>query len=96
VWKHERKWFRYVYVSECWTDDGTDVGECMVRGGWAGDYSCYSGGYYQGVESEARSSGIGLWRCVNGRGTRRWGRNGNGAPCETTLYKPTGPTAKQM
>jgi endonuclease YncB( thermonuclease family) len=94
VWKTERKWFRDVHVSECWTDDGLDVGECLVRSGWATDYSCYSGGYYQDLETEAKNKGIGLWSCDNGPGTRRWGRNGRDAPCETPRYKPTGPTPK--
>jgi len=94
VWKAERKWFRDIQVSECWTDDGLDVGECMVRSGWATDYTCYSGGYYQDLETEARNKGIGLWSCDNGPGTRRWGRNGHDIPCETPRYKPAGPTAK--
>ena len=94
VGKLERKWFRDIYVSECWTDDGTDVGDCMVRSGWATDYTCYSGGYYEGLESEAKTKGIGLWSCDNGPGTKRWGRGGHGAPCETPRYKPAGPTAR--
>jgi len=94
IWKSERKWFRDIQVSECWTDDGLDVGECLVRSGWATDYTCYSGGYYQDVETEARNKGIGLWSCDNGPGTRRWGRSGRDVPCETPRYKPTGPTAK--
>jgi endonuclease YncB( thermonuclease family) len=94
VWKVERKWFRNIHVSECWTDDGMDVGECMIRGGWATDYTCYSGGYYQALEEEAKAKGIGLWSCDNGPGTRRWGRGGRDAPCETPRYKPSGPTAK--
>src|SRR5262245_38077625 len=94
VWKVERKWFRNIHVSECWTDDGLDVGECMVRGGWATDYTCYSAGYYQDLETEAKNRGIGLWSCDNGPGTRRWGRSGRDVPCETPRYKPTGPTAK--
>jgi endonuclease YncB( thermonuclease family) len=96
VWRLERKWFRDIYVSECWTDDGTDVGECMIRSGWATDYTCFSGGYYSDVEKEAKNKGIGLWSCDNGPGTRRWGRGGRGAPCETPRYKPIGPTAKQL
>ena len=96
IWRLERKWFRDIYVSECWTDDGTDVGECMIRSGWATDYTCYSGGYYREQEVEAKKKGIGLWSCDNGPGTRRWGRGGRGAPCETPRYKPGGPTAKQL
>jgi endonuclease YncB( thermonuclease family) len=96
VWRMERKWFRNIYVSECWTDDGTDVGECMIRSGWATDYTCYSGGYYQDPETEAKNRAVGLWSCDNGPGTKRWGRGGRGAPCETPRYKPTGPTAKQL
>lgn len=94
VWKVEKKWFRDIHVSECWTNDGLDVGECMVRGGWATDYTCYSAGYYQDLETEARNKGIGLWSCDNGPGTRRWGRYGHGTPCENPRYKPTGPGPK--
>ena len=94
VGKLERKWFRDIYVSECWTDDGTDVGDCMVRGGWASDHTCYSGGYYASLESEAKGKALGLWSCDNGPGTRRWGRGGKDAPCESPLYKPAGPTAR--
>jgi endonuclease YncB( thermonuclease family) len=94
VWRIEKDWFRHIYVSECWTDDGTDVGECMVRSGWATDYTCFSGGYYRDLETEARNKGTGLWSCDNGPGTRRWGRGGRDAPCETPRYKPTGPMAK--
>jgi endonuclease YncB( thermonuclease family) len=94
VWQVERKWFRDIHVSECWTDDGLDVAECMIRGGWATDYACYSAGHYQDLETEAKNRGIGLWSCDNGPGTRRWGRNGRDAPCETPRYKPTGPGPK--
>jgi endonuclease YncB( thermonuclease family) len=94
VWKVERKWFRDIHVSECWTDDGLDVGECMIRSGWATDYTCYSAGYYQDLGTEAKNKGIGLWSCDNGPGTRRWGRYGRDAACETPRYKPTGPGPK--
>jgi endonuclease YncB( thermonuclease family) len=94
VWKVEWKWFREIHVSECWTDDGLDVAECMIRGGWATDYTCYSAGYYQDLETEAKNRSIGLWSCDNGPGTRRWGRNGREAPCETPRYRPTGPGPK--
>ena len=94
VWRAERKWFRDIHVSECWTDDGLDVAECMIRGGWAADYTCYSAGHYQDLETEAKNRGVGLWSCDNGPGTRRWGRNGRDAPCETPRYKPSGPGPK--
>src|SRR5262245_35946292 len=76
VQRSERRWFRNRYVSECWTDDGRDVGACMVRAGWATDYSCYSGGHYRDLEAEAKNAGLGLWTCDNGPPTRRWGRRG--------------------
>lgn len=91
VWSIERRWFRTRYTSECWTEDGLDVGECMVRGGWASDYTCFSDGYYKDLETEAKNKSIGLWSCDSGPGTRRWGRNGPGVPCETPRYRPTGP-----
>jgi endonuclease YncB( thermonuclease family) len=91
VWSIKRRWFRTRYTSECWTEDGLDVAECMIRGGWASDYTCFSDGYYKDLETEAKIKGVGLWSCDNGPGTRRWGRNGPGVPCETPRYKPTGP-----
>jgi endonuclease YncB( thermonuclease family) len=94
VWSVRPEWFRAVYVSECWTEDGLDVGQCMVRGGWANDYTCFSDGYYRDVETEARNAGLGLWTCDNGPGTRRWGNRGRGVPCETPFYRPTGPVPK--
>jgi endonuclease YncB( thermonuclease family) len=91
VHREERRWFRLRYVAECWTDDGRDVAECMVRAGWATDYTCYSDGYYQDLETEARNKRAGLWQCDNGAPTRRWGRGGHGALCEKPAYKPQGP-----
>jgi endonuclease YncB( thermonuclease family) len=94
VWSVRREWFRMVHMSECWTDDGQDVGQCMVRGGWASDYACFSDGYYRDIETEAKNKGLGLWSCDNGPGTRRWGRSGPGVPCETPYYRPAGPGPK--
>jgi endonuclease YncB( thermonuclease family) len=91
VWRVDREWFRERFTSECWTEDGLDVGECMIRAGWATDYTCFSDGYYKDLETEAKNRWLGLWSCDNGPGTRRWGRNGPGTPCETPAYKPTGP-----
>jgi endonuclease YncB( thermonuclease family) len=87
----QRRWFRTLHTSECWTEDGQDVGSCMVRGGWATDYTCYSDGYYRDLETEAKNKGAGLWQCDNGPGTRRWGRNGPGVTCEPPVYRPAGP-----
>jgi endonuclease YncB( thermonuclease family) len=94
VWSLKREWFRIVHTSECRTEDGRDVGQCMVRGGWASDYTCFSDGYYRDIETEAKNKGLGLWSCDNGPGTKRWGRNGPGVPCETPYYRPTGPGPK--
>ncbi len=90
----ERVWFRQRHTAECWTDDGQDVGECMIRAGWATDYTCYSGGYYRDLETEARNKALGLWECDNGPPTRRWGRRGAGVNCETPVYRPRGPGPK--
>ena len=90
----EKDWFRRLHVSECWTEDGQDLGSCMVRGGWATDYACYTDGYYRDIESEARNKGIGLWQCDNGPPTRRWGRQGPNVACETPVYRPAGPGPK--
>ena len=94
VHKIERAWFRLRHISECWAADGQDLGECMIRGGWATDYACFSGGYYRDLETEAKNKAMGLWQCDNGPGTKRWGRNGIGVSCETPVYRPTGPTPK--
>jgi endonuclease YncB( thermonuclease family) len=90
----DRVWFRQVHTAECWTDDGQDLGECMIRTGWATDYTCYSGGYYRDLESEARNKGLGLWECDNGPSTKRWGKRGPGINCETPVYRPRGPGSK--
>jgi endonuclease YncB( thermonuclease family) len=94
VQKVERSWFRLRHTSECWTEDGHDLGDCMIRAGWATDYSCYSGGYYRDLETEAKNKGLGLWQCDNGPPTKRWGRNGPGVNCEPLVYRPTGPGPK--
>jgi endonuclease YncB( thermonuclease family) len=94
VQKVERSWFRRRHTSECWTDDGLDVGECMIRAGWATDYTCFSDGYYRDLETEAKNKGAGLWQCDNGPTTRRWGRQGPNAKCETPIYRPGGPGPK--
>jgi endonuclease YncB( thermonuclease family) len=90
----KREWFRNIHVSECWTDDGQDLGRCMVRGGWATDYTCFSDGHYRDHETEARNKSLGLWTCDNGPGTKRWGRSGPGVPCEMPYHRPTGPGPK--
>jgi len=94
VQKVERVWFRRLHTAECWTEDGQDVGECMVRGGWATDFTCYTDGYYRDLETEARNKALGLWQCDNGPGTRRWGYSGQNAKCETPTYRPSGPGPK--
>ena len=94
VQKVERSWFRMRHTSECWTEDGLDLGECMIRAGFATDYTCLSDGYYRNLETEAKNKGVGLWQCDNGPGTRRWGRQGPGAQCEVPIYRPTGPSPR--
>lgn len=94
VQKIERSWFRMRYTSECWTDDGLDVGECMIRAGFATDYTCLSDGHYRDLETEAKNKRLGLWQCDNGPTTRRWGRQGPNALCETPIYRPSGPGPK--
>ena len=94
VQKVERSWFRMRHTSECWTEYGLDLGECMIRAGFATDYTCLSDGYYRDLETEAKNKGVGLWQCDNGPGTRRWGRQGPGAQCEVPIYRPTGPSPR--
>jgi endonuclease YncB( thermonuclease family) len=43
------------------TVDGHDVGDAMVRSGWAIDVPYYSGGKYAAAEAEARAAGRGVW-----------------------------------
>jgi len=47
-------------VARCWTE-GLDLGLAMVRGGWAVDFSRYSGGYYLPSEMSAALHGDGMW-----------------------------------
>jgi endonuclease YncB( thermonuclease family) len=94
VQRIERAWFRLRYFSECWTEDGRDLSECMIRGGWASEYTCYSGGYFRDHETEAKNKGAGLWQCDNGPPTKRWGRTGPGVNCESPVYRPMGPGPK--
>jgi endonuclease YncB( thermonuclease family) len=47
-------------VAVC-TADGVDLGETMVRGGYALDYVRYSRGRYAAAEHEAREARRGLW-----------------------------------
>lgn len=47
-------------VSRCQVGS-TDLGEAMVRGGWAVDYVQFSRGAYASAEAEARRTRRGLW-----------------------------------
>jgi len=47
-------------VATC-TVAGQDLGDVMVRAGWAVDYSRYSNGKYRAAELEARTERRGLW-----------------------------------
>jgi endonuclease YncB( thermonuclease family) len=47
-------------IATC-TVDGRDVGDAMVRSGWAIDVPLYSGGKYAAAEAEARAARRGLW-----------------------------------
>lgn len=46
-------------VGRC-TSGGRDIGDFMVRNGWALDYAAYSGGAYAGAELEARAEDHGI------------------------------------
>lgn len=41
--------------------DGSDLGDELVRAGWARDWPRYSGGRYAAAEAEARSARVGIW-----------------------------------
>jgi endonuclease YncB( thermonuclease family) len=56
------------WIARCEVD-GTDLGEWIVRQGWALDYDKYSKGRYKGAEEEAKSVKRGVWR---GRFTEPW------------------------
>lgn len=47
-------------VGQCWAS-GRDLGEAMVRSGWAVEYRQFSGGFYTRAEAEARAARRGLW-----------------------------------
>jgi len=95
VQKVQRPWRNYWrkrYVSECWRDDNKqDIAACMVRRGWARDYTYYSSGHYLPLEAEPKSKKEGLWQCDDPPGppTMRWGRKGEGV-FSGESYKPSG------
>jgi endonuclease YncB( thermonuclease family)/uncharacterized protein YraI len=41
--------------------DGVDLGDELVRAGWARDWPRYSGGRYAAAEAEARAAQVGIW-----------------------------------
>ena len=65
--KHVRCGFKYFddywrVVTNCYADD-TNVGEELVRQGWACDDPEFSDGHFSTLEAEARSDKFGLWAC---------------------------------
>lgn len=49
-------------VAICRRPDGLDVGEAVIRAGWARDWPTFSGGRYAPAEAEARTRRRGMWR----------------------------------
>lgn len=49
-------------VAICRRSDGLDVGEAVIRAGWARDWPRFSGGRYAPAEIEARTARRGMWR----------------------------------
>lgn len=49
-------------VAICRLQDGLDVGEAVIRAGWARDWPKFSGGRYATAEFEARAANLGIWR----------------------------------
>lgn len=45
----------------CQLENGHDVGEILVRSGWALDYRKHTHGYYEKAEDTAKATGLGLW-----------------------------------
>ena len=78
IHKRERHWFAVRYVSECWSEDGRDIGDCMVEAGWATDYTCYSDGYYKDRETEAKNKRLGLWGVRQRTADSALGQEGRG------------------
>lgn len=52
---------RYGRVVASCSINGRDLGDAIVRSGWAIDYVRYSRGRYEAAEEEARDAGRGLW-----------------------------------
>ena len=50
-------------VAQC-SVKGVDLGDHMVRQGWARDWPRYSGGRYRSAEAEARSNRRGVWQVI--------------------------------
>lgn len=91
----KREYSRRRFIAECWNEAGEDLGACMVRAGWAIDFTGYSGGYYLPLENEPKAKGAGIWQCEGGPRpplVKRWCSKGEGLPCEKRIYKPQGPT----
>jgi endonuclease YncB( thermonuclease family) len=50
-------------VARCWASGG-DIGEAVIRAGWALDYSRYSRGFYSSAERGAQLGMAGMWNGV--------------------------------
>jgi endonuclease YncB( thermonuclease family) len=48
-------------VAICHNRNGVELGEAMVRAGWAIELRYYSNGRYSAAEREARTAGAGVW-----------------------------------
>ena len=53
---------RYKRIVATCTVDSADIGEWMVRMGWAFDFTRYSEGYYGPAQAEAIADRRGLWQ----------------------------------
>lgn len=48
-------------IAKCKNEDGQDIGDLMIRSGWALDYRKHTHGFYEKAEDEARDNKRGLW-----------------------------------
>lgn len=48
-------------VAICYNQDNIELNEAMVAGGWALDYTSYSGARYRVIEYRAKQEKLGIW-----------------------------------
>jgi endonuclease YncB( thermonuclease family) len=70
--EREQRGVKPPLIAKCFVA-GHDVGELMVRAGWAVDDAHYSRGYYLPLQAEPKAKRLGIWQCDGSQPpTRRW------------------------